>query len=233
MTILHAALSSLPAIVWQWQRWLPLILVAIAILGGGWLVARLARIIAMKALRAINFPVLTERAGLDGLLAAGGAGIDTTGLLGALVAAFVALIALVWALDVVGLTVTAGLATRVALYIPRLMVALLVLTGGLYFARSVAQSVTSYGSDLGLADASLLGRLARSVVIAFVVLMVLDELRIGQGLIRDSFLILLGGVTLAASLAFGLGGRRWAARMLEHDWPRERPPGIGEGPGRR
>ena len=65
------------------------------------------------------------------------------------------------------------------------------------------------------------------------VLMVLGELHIGQRLIRDSFLILLGGVTLAAALAFGLGGRRWAAHVLERDWPRERQQGIGEGLDRR
>ena len=233
MTILHTALSSLPAIVWQWQRWLPPILIALGILGGGWLAARFLRFVAIRTLRAMNFHIVTERAGLDGLLTAGGAGTDTTGLMGMLVAALVILIALIWALDIAGLSAGAAVTTRIALYIPRLMVALLMLAAGLYFARFVAQSVTLYGNELGLADAPVLGRLMRSIVIAFVVLMVLDELHIGQGLIRDSFLILLGGVTLAAALAFGLGGRRWAAHVLERDWPRERPQGIGEGPGRQ
>ncbi len=233
MTILHAALAPLPAIVWQWQRWLPPILIALAILGGGWWAARFLRFVATKTLRAMNFHIVTERAGLDGLLAAGGAGTDTTGLMGMLVAALAILIAMVWALDIVGLSAGAAVTTRIALYIPRLMVALLMLTAGLYFARFVAQSVTLYGNELGLADAPLLGRLMRSIVIAFVILMVLGELHIGQRLIRDSFLILLGGVTLAAALAFGLGGRRWAAHVLERDWPRERPQGIGEGLDRR
>ena len=233
MTILHEALAPLPAIVWQWQQWLPPILVALGILGGGWLAARVLRFVAIKTLRAMNFHIVTERAGLDGLLSAGGAGTDTTGLMGMLVAALVMLIAIIWALDIAGLSAGAAVALRIAFYIPRLMVALLILTAGLYFARFVAQSVTMYGNGLGLADAPLLGRLMRSVVIAFVVLMVLDELHIGQGLIRDTFLIILGGVTLAAALAFGLGGRRWAAHVLERDWPREHPQGIGEGTGRR
>ncbi len=230
MTILHAAFASLPAVIWQWRQWVPPLLIASAILGGGYVVARIVRILTRKALRAVNFPVLAERAGLDGLLAAGGAGTDTTGLLGVLVAAFVLLVALTWALHILNLTAAAAAAGRVALYVPRLMAGVLILTGGLYFARFVAQSVAQYGADLGLVDAPVLGRLARSVVIAFVVLMVLDELRIGQGLIRDSFLILLGGVTLAAALAFGLGGRRWAAHILERDWPRERSSREGPGP---
>ena len=120
MTILHAALAPLPAIVWQWQRWLPPILIALGILGGGWLAARFLRFVATKTLRAMNFHIVTERAGLDGLLAAGGAGTDTTGLMGMLVAALAILIAMVWALDIAGLSAGAAVATRIALCIPRL-----------------------------------------------------------------------------------------------------------------
>jgi hypothetical protein len=35
-----------------------------------------------------------------------------------------------------------------------------------------------------------------------------------------SGLILLAGVVLALALAFGLGGRDWAAAVLERWWPR-------------
>jgi hypothetical protein len=46
-------------------------------------------------------------------------------------------------------------------------------------------------------------------------------------IIRQSFLILLAGIVFALALAFGIGGRDWAARMLERWWPRpgrEDPP---------
>jgi hypothetical protein len=46
---------------------------------------------------------------------------------------------------------------------------------------------------------------------------------IGGNIIRVSFLIILAGVVLALALAFGLGGRRWAAALLERWWPRRRP----------
>jgi hypothetical protein len=35
-----------------------------------------------------------------------------------------------------------------------------------------------------------------------------------------TFLLLLGGVVLALALAFGLGGKDWAASLLERWWPR-------------
>jgi len=44
-------------------------------------------------------------------------------------------------------------------------------------------------------------------------------MEVGGTIIRDAFLILLGGVVLAFALAFGLGGREWAAARLEEWWP--------------
>jgi hypothetical protein len=42
---------------------------------------------------------------------------------------------------------------------------------------------------------------------------------IGGDFVQRAFLIILAGVVLALALAFGLGGRRWAAAMLERWWP--------------
>jgi hypothetical protein len=42
--------------------------------------------------------------------------------------------------------------------------------------------------------------------------------------VRQSFLIILGGVVFALALAFGLGGKDWAADRIESWWPRTRKP---------
>jgi hypothetical protein len=42
--------------------------------------------------------------------------------------------------------------------------------------------------------------------------------------VRQSFLIILGGVVFAIALAFGLGGKDWAADRIESWWPRTRKP---------
>ncbi|RZI66186.1 MAG: hypothetical protein EOP79_08600, partial [Variovorax sp.] len=69
-------------------------------------------------------------------------------------------------------------------------------------------------------DALLLGKLAQYAVLAFVVLIALDQIKVGGDIIRESFLILLGGVVFAIALAFGLGGKDWAAERIEEWWPR-------------
>ena len=53
-------------------------------------------------------------------------------------------------------------------------------------------------------------------------LIALEQMQIGGDIVRHSFLILLGGVVLALALAFGIGGQRWAAGLLDRWWPRDR-----------
>jgi hypothetical protein len=84
------------------------------------------------------------------------------------------------------------------------LVALLILAFGAYFARFVGNSVSAYFRNVHLQDADLLGNLARYAILAFVVLIALDQVNIGGDIVRETFLILLAGVVFALALGFGL-----------------------------
>ena len=58
-------LEPLRAFLAQVGLFLPRLLLAAVAVAGGWLLGRLARFAAARALRSINVGVLTERAGLD------------------------------------------------------------------------------------------------------------------------------------------------------------------------
>lgn len=198
----------------------PRLALAIAVLIGGWLLAKGAKFAVVRGLRAINFHVLTERAGMDGFLEQGGIRSDTTDIFGALVYWLVVLAALVIAFNSLGLTYVTDLLGKVVLFVPKVIVALLILAFGAYFARFIGNAVITYCRNVGIQDADLLGNLAQYAIIAFVVLIALDQVSVGGDIIRQSFLIMLAGVVFALALAFGLGGRDWAAGLLERWWPR-------------
>ena len=199
---------------------LPRLLLAALVLVAGWLLAKLLRFALERALRAVNFHVLTERAGMDGFLRDGGIRVDTTGLIALLGYWLVILAALVIGFNSIGLAYVTDLIGRVLLFVPKVMVALLILAFGAYFARFIDNAITAYCRNVHVQDAELLGRLARYAILAFVVLIALDQVNVGGDLIRYTFLIVLAGVVLALALAFGLGGRDWAAQLLERWWPR-------------
>lgn len=215
-------LEPMRAILFQIGAFLPRLLIALVVVLGGWLLAKLARFTVVKGLRAINFNVLTERAGLDGFLRQGGMPGDTTSLFGVLVYWLVILAALLIAFNGLGLTYITDLLGRVVWFVPNIFVALLVLAFGSYFARFVGDTVTAYGRNVKLQDAVFLGKLAQYAIMVFVVLIALDQIKVGGDIVRESFLVILAGVVFALALAFGLGGKDWAAERIEQWWPRER-----------
>jgi hypothetical protein len=213
-------LEPLRAFLIRAAELLPVIALAIVVVIAGWLIAKAARFAVVKALRAINFNVLTERAGLDEFLDQGGIRSDTTAIFGVLVYWLVILAAFVMAFNMLGLNYITELVRQVVLFVPRLMVALVILAFGSYFARFIGGAVTAYCLNVGMQDGDILGKLAQYAILAFVVLIALEQMQIGGDIVRLSFLILLSGVVLALALAFGLGGKNWAADLLDRWWPR-------------
>lgn len=210
----------------QIGEFLPRVLLAVAILIAGWLLAKALRFAIVKMLRAVNFNVVTEKAGVDRFLQQGGGELDATGLLGLLTYWLVILAALMVAFNSMGLANVTELVGRVVLFVPKVMVAVLIIAFGAYFARFIGTVVTTYCRNVGIGDAGVLGRLALYAILVFVVLIALDQLGLGD-IIRQTFLIIVGaaalGLALAFALAFGLGGQRRAAELLEQ-WsrPKER-----------
>lgn len=201
---------------------LPRLGLAVLTVIAGWFIAKAVRFAVVRSLRAINFNVLTSRAGMDEFLQQGGTASDTTAVFGFLAFCLVVLASLVVAFNTLGLSYATDLITRLVLFVPKLMLALVILTLGAYFSRFVDQAVLSHCRESGVPDAEFLARFARYAVLTFVVLIALDLTNIGGDLVRETFLIILTGIVLALALAFGLGGRHWAARMLEHWWPSTR-----------
>jgi len=223
MEQVHMALEPVRIFFLQLGEFLPRLLLAIVILVVGWLLAKALRFAVVRGLRALNVNVLAERAGIDGFLRQGGVQTDMIGILGLLAYWLAILAVLVVAFNTLGLGYVTDLLVQVALFIPRVIVAVLILAFGAYFARFIDGAIAAYGRNVELEDADLLGRLARYTVMVFVVLMALDQLNIGGELIRWTFLIVLTGIVLALALAFGLGGQQWAAALLARWWKSTHP----------
>ena len=225
MDKVNVMLEPVRVFLTQIGAFLPRLALAVAVLIAGWLLAKVARFAVVRGLRAINFNVLTERAGMDGFLKQGGIESDTTDIFGILVYWVVILAALLIAFNGLGLTYITDLLRVAMLFVPKVIVALLILAFGTYFARFVAGAILAYCRNVGIQDADLLGKLAQYAIVAFVVLIALDQVDIGGDIIRESFLVILAGVVFALALAFGLGGKDWAASRLERWWPKQRKDG--------
>ncbi len=121
-----------------------------------------------------------------------------------------------------GLTYLPDLLGRAVLFAPKLLIAMLIMVFGSYCASFVGNAVQNYCLDAHIADADVLGRLVRYAIMLFVVMIALSQVEVGGDIVQRTFLIILAGLMLAIALAFGLGGKEWAASLLQRWWPQHR-----------
>ena len=196
-------------------RFLPKFTGALIVLVLGWLIAKASRWTIVRGLKLVQFNVVTEKAGVDGFLKNGGSRMTTIDVLGVLGYWLIILVTLLTAFNALGLGVVSELLRRVALFVPNVIVAVLMVAIGLYFARLLAESVVTYSKNVGLVDADLLGRITRYAIMAFVVILALAQMDVGGEILKNAFYIAFGAACFGAALAFGLGSQKQAGEMLE------------------
>jgi hypothetical protein len=111
-------LAPVRAFLVQAADFVPRLILALVVILVGWLLAKAARFAIAKGLRAINFQVLTQRAGLDGFLRDGGIGLDTTDIIALVIYWLVILGALVVGFNSLGLVYVTDVLGRVILFVP-------------------------------------------------------------------------------------------------------------------
>ena len=121
----------------QTAAFLPRLLLAMLVVAVGWLFAKALRFAVERALRAMNFNVLTERAGTDNFLRQAGMRGDTTTLFGIVAFWLAILAALIIAFNGLGLTYITDLLGRVVVFTPKLLITMLIVVFGSYCARFV------------------------------------------------------------------------------------------------
>lgn len=200
-----------------WSRilgFVPDILLALALLVAGWLVARFLRRLCLRGLRLLHIDDLAERSGFEDFLVRGGVEVTAVTLVSNAVYWAVLLAVFLTLLDALGLRAANVLLERIGGFLPNLVVAIGILVFGSLLARIAGGLVFSYLSNVGTPSAAPVGALTRYALLAFVVFMAAEQLTIRSEVLVSGFQIAFAAICLAGALAFGLGGRDWAADVI-------------------
>jgi len=211
-------LESLKRFWMQFAGIVPGLLVGLVLLILGWLVARILRRILIRVLKFIRMDVAAEKAGVEDFLLQGGVRYTAVTLIADLVYWFVLFAVILAVLDSLGLRSASELASEVVQFIPNVVVATLVLMFGALFARFVRGVVFTYLSNVGITGADVISSLAQWALLLFGVSVALEQLAVGVQVIVAAFQIAFGAFCLAIAIAFGLGGKDWAAHILGRMW---------------
>lgn len=208
-------ISSFNSIITQLANFLPKLLAALILLFFGWLIAKIVRTGIKRLLALAHFDSLAQKTGVEEFLKHGDMHITLSGIISEVSYWLVLLIVLVTVSSSLGLTAVADLFHRIALYLPNIIVAVLIIIFGTLLARFINRMVFAWLRNLGVDGALTISTLAEYGVQIFAIFVALEQLAIGTQLLTTAFAILFGATCLALALAFGLGGRDWAARVIE------------------
>jgi Mechanosensitive ion channel, conserved TM helix len=218
MSLLDPFLDSLRAFWLQLSTILPKVAGAVVLLTIGWLIARLIRRGTIKALKLVRVDVLSEKSGIEDFLLQGGVRYTAVTLIANMLYWFVLFTFVLAILSSLGLTSAADLFNKMLLYIPNVIVALLLLMFGTVFAKFVQGVSFTYLNNIGISGAQIMSAIAQWAILLFVISAALEQLSIGGQVLVSAFQIAFGAICLALALAFGLGGKDWAAHILEKVW---------------
>ncbi|MBX4200377.1 hypothetical protein KW790_02895 [Candidatus Parcubacteria bacterium] len=194
----------------------PNLVVAIIIVILGWLVGALFGRAIWQVFRSLKVDEALRRAGFETFLRRGGISLDVGAFIGGLVKWFVIVVFLVAAFNVLGLNqVTLFLREVVVAYLPRVIVAALVLLVGGVVGDVVERVVVTTAKTAGVHSAHFAGSLSKWAIWIFAILVALSQLGIAAAFSQTLFTGIVIAVSLALGLSFGLGGQDAAGRFIE------------------
>jgi flagellar biosynthesis protein FliQ len=207
LTALTNALNLLLAFIPKFIGFLVILLV-------GWIIASVVSRAVTFLLGKLHFDQLGDRIGLTRFEQRMGVRLDTAAILGKVVYWFVFLIFLVPATDALGIPTVSNILNQLVAFIPNVFVAILVLFLGALAGTVVADLVRGATASANLGNPNLYAGLARWAIIGFAAIIALEQLQIAPAIMNVLFTAIVGALALAFGLAFGLGGRETAQRLL-------------------
>lgn len=197
-------------------RFIPNLLAAIVLFLVGWLVAVILGRLVAQVIKTIKLDVALRGAGFDKVVERAGFEMNSGVFLGALVKWFFIVATLVASLEIVGLTTVTKYLSEVVLdYLPRVIVAALILLVSVVIASAVQKLVSSSAKAANISSAAVLGEISKWAIWIFAFMFALTQLQILNTFIQPLFIGIIAAISLALGLSFGLGGRDAAAKYIE------------------
>ncbi len=210
------AIDSLADLYDKTRMVLPNLLAAIIVLIIGWVLATFLSKVVTKLLEMVQIDHLANQLGLKNLSEKVDRKLSLAALGGWLVKWFFFLGSFIAAADILHLDgVSTFLYQDVLGYAGRVVIAMAILLLGILAANFFSNLVSATVKASGLHRGEVLGNVTKWAIIIFTVLTVLTKLGVGNYL-QDLYRAIIAMLAIAGGLAFGLGGKDHARKVLDN-----------------
>lgn len=196
-------------------NFVPALLGAILLIILGALIAKLGEMLTTKILRWVKVDKLKDNKNVAQTLKQTGLEVDVVAVIGRTVFWVIVIIFAMAAVDVLGLTAMRDVIRELLAYLPNVLAAAVVLTVTIAGARLLRDTVKITLGQMGVDYAPIVGTVVHWAIIVFGVIMTVDQLGFDTTIVTTNVTIIVAGIMLALALAFGLGGRNQAEKILE------------------
>lgn len=197
--------------------YLPNLFAAGIILLAGWIIGSFIGGLLRKALETIGIDNIGSQVGLKRLSERSGRTVSIPRIVEWIVKWFFILASIIAAADILGMNNVTDFFYRDVLgYAGHVIVAMVILLLGMIAANFLGDVVEGTVRAGGFSAARMLGSLTRWAIIIFALLAALTELQIARSFLSDLFRAIVAMLAIAGGLAFGLGGRDHAKKVLDY-----------------
>ncbi len=213
--MIEILLDSLKTIWLSVIGFLPTFLAALIVFIVGWLFSIFLGKLANKLIKAIKLDLLLSKLGFGKALAKAKINLDSGKFFEEAVKWFFIVVFLMAAVDILGLDQVSLFLKGIVYYIPNVVVAAIVLLAAVVIANFMQKLIKASAETAGLKLASAIGAIVRWAILIFGFVIALTQMGIAPTLIQTIVIGIIAMLALAGGLAFGLGGRDAAARLIE------------------
>lgn len=193
---------------------LPALIGALVILVLGWLLSKILKAALIKLLVAVRLEKFSARSGLSKFLSRGDIKHSLADILGTVFFWIIFLFFIDLAADVLKFTLLQNLINTIISFIPRLVVAVLIIVVGVLLSSFFKGVVRVAASSYALARGELIGTIVQYMIVFFALAVALEQLGVATQILVSSVLIIVGALAFGFALAFGLGSKEVAGKIV-------------------
>jgi hypothetical protein len=195
--------------------YLPELLGALVLLVLALLVAKLAQALVEQILKVVRVDRLAKNTTVAKSLKTAEVDVDVVSVAGRIAFWVVILVFALTIADVLDLTAMSDVIRDLVAYLPNVLAAVIVLTVTVAGARLVRDVLGAALRRMRVDFGPQVSSMAFYVLALFGIVMAFDQLGFDTTILTANLTVIVAGVVLTLALAFGLGGREVASRIVE------------------
>ncbi|MDH4231511.1 MAG: hypothetical protein OEW04_05720 [Nitrospirota bacterium] len=196
-------------------QFLPNLFSAVFILLLGIVISWISKYILTRFFKILKLDELSDRSGISKMLSRGGIKGSFSTLLAKFISFVIIFAFVIISLNSLNIFAIENLFEKFFLYLPNVFIAVIIVIFGSMLSNFLGRAALIASVNAGFKTSGLIGKAVKLTIFLFSVSIALEQLGIGKETVVIAFAIIIGGIVLSLSIAFGLGGRDIAREYLE------------------